>query len=108
MNRASQVQLTVEDDDVVAVLLDAIHGTVEGPVEDDVRRLAHEARVVLRRELRRRLIACGCDFCPGVHARPALPASSTTTATSACAPGARFSRLRRRHRAQRHERAATA
>ncbi len=104
MDRAPQIQLAVEDDDVVAVLLNAVDRAVECPVEDDVGRLALEARIVLRHELRRRFLTCGGHFGSGVHAGSGLTAASTATATAA--PGARFSRLRCWERAQRHERAA--
>src|SRR4030095_1412311 len=47
---ASQVHLPVLNKDRVLVLNNAIHRTVEGPVEDDARRLAPEKRGILTHE----------------------------------------------------------
>ena len=74
------------------VLLNAVDRAVERPVEDDAGRLAVEARIVLRHELRRRFLAARGHFGSGVHAGPGLTAAST--AAAAAAAGARFSRLR--------------
>jgi hypothetical protein len=50
VNRPFQIHLAVLDDDRVAVLRDPVDRAVKRPVEDDARRLAPEARVVLLRK----------------------------------------------------------
>src|SRR5262245_33077466 len=55
VDRPLQIHLAVLDEDRVAVLCDPVDRAVERPVEDDARRLAPEARVVLLRK-------CGSFF----------------------------------------------
>src|SRR5512145_2326083 len=84
VNGPPQVHLAVVDEDLVAVLLNAVDRAVEGPVEDDAGRLALESRIVLLRELRRGRVTCGRELGTGIGARPArLAAASTAAATSA-------------------------
>src|SRR5262245_64689762 len=65
VNRPREPELPILQDDGVAVLRDAIDWAVERPVEDDARRLATHARVVLVEEhgkLFSTLLACRCEL----------------------------------------------
>src|SRR5687767_12467182 len=83
VNRPPQVHLTVVDEDLVAVLLNAIDRAVEGPVEDDAGRLALESRIVLLRELRRGSVTRGRELGTGIGADPGRRATASTAAPAA-------------------------
>src|SRR4029453_3253297 len=81
VNRPLETHLPVLEDDGVLVLRDPVHRTIESPVEDDARRLAAEAWIVLALE------SC-CGLLPGGRQLGASikPRPGSGTRTSAPPP----------------------
>src|SRR5215813_8179155 len=57
INRTLQSELPIFEKDRVLVLCDAVDRTIERPIEDDAGCLAAEARIVLPRKFRGRLLS---------------------------------------------------
>ncbi len=82
-DRSFQAELAVLNNDGVFVLRDAVDWAVEGPVEDDARRLAAESRIVFTLERSRGLCSGLRQFAAAVEPRPARRAASPA---STCGP----------------------
>src|SRR5437773_2644931 len=107
VDRPLEPHLAVLHDDRVLVLRDAVHRTVERPVEDDARRLAAEARVVFALEVGGGFRAELGQLRPAVEARSG-GGTAPRSACAATASAAPFTWLVLIERAERHEPAAGA
>src|SRR6187200_2991227 len=99
VDRPLQIHLAVLDDDRVAVLRDPVDGAVKRPVEDDARRLAPEAGVVLLRKRSSLFLAALGELGAAIGSRACRATSPTGCrgrsrgATSACLTLPDFRRL---------------
>src|SRR5262249_31320214 len=78
-----QTELSIFDDDGVLILRNAIDWSVECPIEDDARRFATEARIILSLEISRGLFSSFSQFASAIEPRARGGTASTRTATTA-------------------------
>src|SRR5262249_20730734 len=105
VDRPLQSELAILNNDCVLALCDAVDGTIESPIEDDARRLAAKARIIVPRKFRSRLLSKLRQFGPTVEPRPCGLATTPACATGA---GRAFAGLVLTQLAERHQSAANA